>query len=72
MKNILQILITSGIGACRVIAGLFVVHAGYKLTLREGVFTNWSTDSSYGGIFVMLLGLVFIALGLFPNFFKEK
>ena len=68
----LQRLLTLGIAACRITLGLLVVNAGYQLIQRQGSFAFWSTESSITGIFVILLGGVFVALGIFPKFFNKN
>lgn len=67
MKELLQRLFTWGIGACRVAVGLVVINAGYELIEKQGSFVLWSRESSITGIFVVLLGVVFVVLGIFPR-----
>ncbi len=72
MKELLHRLITLGVGASRVIIGLLVINAGYQLTQRQGNFTSWNSESSTTGIFVILLGVAFIVLGIFPKLFDRS
>ena len=68
MKNLLHCLFTWGLGACRVGIGLLVINAGYDLTQRQESFIFWSSEYSIGGIFVIVVGLAFVVLGIFPKF----
>ncbi len=72
MKELLQRLLICGIGACRIIVGLLVMRAGYELIQKQGIFVQWSTESSVAGIFVIVLGGVFVALGIFPKLFDRS
>lgn len=58
------------IGGCRIIVGLLVINAGYQLTQKQGAFSFWYTESSIGGLFVILLGIAFLALAVFPKSFE--
>ena len=71
MKELLQHILTWGIGACRVVVGLLVIRAGYELTQKQGNFAFWSTESSVAGIFVIVLWGTFVALGIFPRLFER-
>lgn len=71
MKELLQHIFTWGTGACRIVVGLLVINAGYELTQRQGAFTFWSNESSLTGIFVIVLGGVFVVIGLFPKLFDS-
>ena len=55
------------IGACRIGVGLLVINTGYELTQKRGSFMFWGSNSSIDGAFVILLGLVLVALAFFPN-----
>lgn len=72
MKRTITNIFSWLIGICRVLAGLVVINAGYQLTQQQGMFSFWSVESSIGGIFVMLLGLAFIALAIFPKSFERS
>lgn len=67
-KTILRI-INLVIGSCRGIMGLLVIKAGYDLTRTQGAFSSWTTESSFGGPYIMLMGLAFLVLAIFPNSF---
>lgn len=72
MKKTIMTILSWVLGVCRVIAGLVVINAGYQLNQQQGLFSSWSSESSLGGVFVMLLGLAFIALALFPKSFERS
>lgn len=70
MKEVLQHLCALGIAACRVVVGMLVISAGYELIQKEGGFAFWSTESSFTGIFVIVLGGAFVVQGIFPKLFE--
>ena len=72
MKKTIMRIISWVIGGCRIIVGLLVINAGYELTQKQGVFSSWDTESSIGGLFVILLGIAFLALAIFPKSFRES
>lgn len=72
MKVLLQRLLIFGIGVCRVVLGLLVISAGYQLIQRQGSFAFWDTENAIAGIFVILLGGAFVALGLLPKLFDSS
>lgn len=71
MKSLMNCLLALGLGCCRVVVGLVVIRAGYDLTRNQGSFVYWNTDSAIAGIFVIVLGLCFIVLGIFPKLFNK-
>ena len=70
MKDSLLRIMGWVIGGCRIVVGLLVIKAGYQLSQRQGAFSFWDLESSLGGLFVMLLGVAFLALALFPKSFE--
>jgi uncharacterized membrane protein len=68
MKGLLHCLLTWGIGACRIGVGFLVINAGYNLTQMNESFIFWSSDYSIAGLFVIVVGFVFVVLGIFPKF----
>ncbi len=72
MKELLQHLLTWGIGACRVVLGLLAISAGHQLIQRQGLFAFWITENAIAGIFVILVGGAFVVLGIFPKLFDRS